>query len=73
MLPAATLIADRNNEILQLERELKVLEGDTGDEEDANESNPLDSSQTLSLSASMTKQMADGALTLNMNEINEIK
>ena len=47
MLPAATLLEDRTNEIQALESELKMLEGDYGDEE---EDSPLDSSQTLSLS-----------------------
>ena len=42
-LPVATLLEDRNNEILTLERELKVLEGDDGDEEEE-EPSPLDSS-----------------------------
>ena len=63
---------DRDNEILALERELKVLEGDDGDEEE--EQSPLDSSQTLSLSASITKQMTVmESATMTPNEMNEIK
>ena len=54
LLPAATLHEDRDNEIQALERELKLLEGDDGDEYD-DEPSPLDSSQTQSLSASISK------------------
>ena len=39
----ATLLEDRDNEILNLERELKVLEGDDGDD-DGEEVSPLDCS-----------------------------
>ena len=49
MLPAATLLQDRNQEILALERELKVLEGDDGDEDEDTEDSVLDSSQTHGL------------------------
>ena len=44
-LPAATLHEDRDHEIEALERELKLLEGDEGDEYEEEQS-PLDSSQT---------------------------
>jgi len=40
--PGPTLIEDRNNEIMALEKELKLLEGEDSDEEE--ESSPLDSS-----------------------------
>jgi hypothetical protein len=42
LLPGPTLIEDRNNEILALEKELKLLEGEDSEEEE--ESSPLDSS-----------------------------
>ena len=69
---AETLHEDRDNEILALERELKLLEGDDGEDED--EPSPLDSSQTQSLSASISKQMAvSDSTTMTPNEMNEIK
>jgi len=73
MLPGPTLIEDRNNEILALERELKLLEGEDGEEEEE-ESSFLDSSQTMSLSASMSKQVttADN-FSMSQNEMNAIK
>ena len=40
--PGPTLIEDRDSEILALEKELKLLEGEDSDEEE--ESSPLDSS-----------------------------
>ena len=72
MLPAATLIEDRNNEIMALERELRVLEGDEGDDEEEDPS-PLDSSMTKSLTASQSKQMAAESTAITQNEMNEIK
>ena len=42
MLPLESLLQDRDNEIANLERELKFLEGDDGQEEE--EPSPLDSS-----------------------------
>ena len=72
MLPAATLIEDRDNEIMALERELRVLEGDEGDDEEEDPS-PLDSSQTMSLTASQSKQMAAESTAITQNEMNEIK
>ena len=72
ILPWETLQDDRNHEIQALERELKVLEGDDGDEDDDDPS-PLDSSQTLSLSGSMVKTLPAGSDTMTQNEMNEIK
>ena len=61
MQPAPVLLEDRENEIANLERELKLLEGDYGEDGDDDELDPshLDSSQTLSLSTSMTKQLTN--------------
>lgn len=66
-----TLFADRDNEIQALERELRVLEGDEGDEEE--DPSPLDSSQTMSLSNSVSKQMTTDQTSLTQNEMNEVK
>lgn len=75
LLPAETLIDDREDQIKALERELKLLEGDDEDEDDEDEPSPLDSSQTHSLSGSITKQMAypGSSTTMTQNEMNEIR
>ena len=57
---------------MALERELRVLEGDEGDDEEEDPS-PLDSSQTMSLTASQSKQMAAESTAITQNEMNEIK
>ena len=70
--PGPTLIEDRDSEILALEKELKLLEGEDSDEEE--ESSPLDSSQTMALSLSKSRQMTSAEnVSISQNEMNAIK
>lgn len=73
--PAPVLVEDRESEIDALEKELKQLEGDDCDEGDDDDSCRLDSSQTLSLSASMTKQLtcSENVGNMSLQEVSQVK
>lgn len=68
------LIEDRDNEIAALEMELKLLEGDDVEDREDDDGCPLDSSQTLSLSASMTKQLTGNeSVCMSLQEVSQVK